>query len=158
MTLRFKLTERTSARIRLTYCCYLVSGLVVFFLQVYFVCRYLREVSDPVTEDETRIFARMVVTILFVSLVFESCFLLSGMGAVMSMSTDALQLHFSFSCTSMSFTIFICLVAIWANDTLVTGSLIAAFMVKAAAFALLYVMKHAVVLESEPHMTLAEQA
>lgn len=144
----FELTEAAVARFRVVYSVWLFLSLLFLFLEISFVTSFLNSIPDE-NESESDIFSRIAVTLLFVSLVFETCFLLSGAGAIISMGSEPLQLHYVFSCTSLPLTVIISLVAIWTNVTLVTASFITLFVAKVGALFLLFVVKHATIVEPE---------
>ena len=153
MSTTFELTVAAVGRFRVVYSCWLLLSLLFLFLEIYFVTVFLNCIPDHHV-NETDTFSSVTLTLLFVFLVFETCFLLSGAGAVISMANEGLQLHYVFSCTSLPLTVIVSLVAIWTNVTLVTASFIALFVSKVGAFVLLFVIKHAIIVEPESPDTL----
>ena len=156
MGLRFEVSERSSIRFRSVYACWLLASVLLIFLEIYFLVLLLNSIPDSApTQTQSETFSRIAVTVLFLSLVFESCFLVSGAGALLSMTKDALHLHYAFSCTSLSTTVVASLVAVWTNITIVTASLICIFVAKVLAFVLIFVAKHAVVVvDPQSHVSL----
>lgn len=155
MTRTLQLPERTVARLRLAYCCWLCVSLLLLLLEIAFLAIFLCHIpKSGQAEQQQHTFSRIAVTLLFVQLVFETCSLVSGAGALLTMSQEAWHLHFAFSGTSLSLTLVISLVAVWASITFVTALLIVIFVARVAAFLLLSILKHTVVLAAQPLQTL----
>lgn len=148
MSTTFEVSVASVSRFRVAYSCWLLISLFFLFLEIYFITFFLNRIpAEHVSQSDT--FSRITLTLLFVDMVFETCFLLSGAGAVISMAADGLQLHYVFTCMSLPLTVIISLVAIWTNVTRVIVSFIALFASKVAAFALLFVIKNAIIIEPQ---------
>jgi hypothetical protein len=148
MNTSFELSDAAVSRVRIAYSLWLFLSMIFILVEIYFVTFLLRSIPDEKISAAST-FSRVALTLLFLSLVFETCFLLSGTGAVISMAKDGLQLHFVFSCTSLPLTVLISVVAIWTNISILTASFITFFAAKVVAFVLLFVMKHAITTEPE---------
>lgn len=143
-----ELTESTISRFRVVYSCWLLISSLILCTEIYFICLLAQRIPGLEFQESSR-FMRTTVTLLFVHLVFETGFLLSGAGALISMSREGLKLHYSFAITSLCMSLSLSLLTIWTNVTVVYSCFIAFFVLKVAAFIMVFVVKHAVIIEPE---------
>lgn len=145
MSMTFELTERAISRIRLIYVCWLICSAFLILPHVYIISLFVQYMAEPGGRNST---SPVLVSLIFLNLVLECLFLLSGTSAILCKTPEALQQHFLFSYISLGSAAAISITSIFAEAGLILGVFIAVFIAKAAAFILFYVIKNAVILQS----------
>lgn len=143
----FELTVRAIARIRHIYGYWLICNSFIIFLHVYIISRFLWDMADPGLAAGSRAYHTMLSPLLFINLLLELCYQLSGTGALLCDTQEALQLHSKFSAACAAFMLVIILLAIWVQVTCIIWAFIAIFIAKVPALALVYIKKHATIVQ-----------